>query len=158
MLLTGNGIFRDEILKFSHSDFACLMLISLPGFPRMKRNWLIVFLRKLPCWSVNVFFWPPGIWPYPQSKERSQPLGCKCCHIWSIQVCATGKGMVFKQFTMGWGIETRDLGCRIGYHFQGNWSIGWRFESRLGKPGIATQKYKKIKSVLFLAGLCQGPQ
>ena len=23
--------------------------------------------------------------------------------------------MVFKQFTMGWGIETRDLGSRIGY-------------------------------------------
>ena len=75
MLLTGNGIFRDEILKFSHSDFACLMLISLPGFPRMKRNWLIVFLRKLPCWSVNVFFDPQGFDRTPNPKRDHNPWG-----------------------------------------------------------------------------------
>ena len=26
------------------------------------------------------------------------------CHIWPIEVCAAVKGMVFKQFTLGWGI------------------------------------------------------
>ena len=70
MLLTGNGIFRGKILKFSHSDFACPMLISLTGFPRIKRNWLIVFLRKLPCWSVNVFFFYPQGFDCTRNPKR----------------------------------------------------------------------------------------
>ena len=126
----------------SHADF-------FPWISKNEKELVNSFPQKTALLVCECFFWPPGIWPYPQSKERSQPLGCKCCHKWSIQVCAAGKGMVFKQFTMGWGIETRDLGSRIGYHFQGNWSIGWRFESRLEKPGIASKKYKKVKSVLF---------
>ena len=84
MLLTGNGIFRGEILEFSHNDFACLMLISLCGFPRMKRNWLIVFLRKLPCWSVNALFDPQGFDRTPNPKRDHNPWeggGDKCCHM-----------------------------------------------------------------------------
>ena len=43
-------------------------------------------------------------------------------------------------------IHTSIFGSRIGYHFSGNWSIGWRFSFRLGKPGIATQnQIDKIK-------------
>ena len=59
--------------------------------------------------------------------------------------------MVFKPFILVWSMWIRELRSRTGYHFPGNWSIGfdWRFESRLGKLGIATQKYKKRKSVLF---------
>ena len=30
------------------------------------------------------------------------------------------KGMVFRQFSLGKGIEVRDLGARVGYHFLGN--------------------------------------
>ena len=40
------------------------------------------------------------------------------CHIWTIQVCAAVKGMVFKQLTPRQGIEIREFGSRIGYHFQ----------------------------------------
>ena len=30
------------------------------------------------------------------------------------------KGMVFRQFTVGKGIEVRDFGSTVGYHFLGN--------------------------------------
>ena len=68
-------------------------------------------------------------------------------HIWAIQVCAA----VFKQFTLGQGINQRVWVQNIGYHFPFK-LIDWLkilVQTRLGKPGIATQEYKKIKSVLF---------
>ena len=30
------------------------------------------------------------------------------------------KGMIFKQFSLGWGIEIKELCSRIGRHFPGN--------------------------------------
>ena len=30
------------------------------------------------------------------------------------------KGVIFKQFTLGQGIQIRTFGSRIGYHFPGN--------------------------------------
>ena len=47
--------------------------------------------------------------------------------------------------------KSESLGLEDGIIFHLNWSIGWRFKSRRGKPGIATQKYKK-KSNLFCFG------
>ena len=41
-------------------------------------------------------------------------------HIKAIWVCATVKDMVFKQFSLGQGIEIRGFWSRIGYHLPGN--------------------------------------
>ena len=30
------------------------------------------------------------------------------------------KGMVFRQFKVGKGVEVRDFGSKVGYHFLGN--------------------------------------
>ena len=37
-------------------------------------------------------------------KPSRAPGGGGYCHIWVIWVCAAGKGMVFRQFTLGQGI------------------------------------------------------
>ena len=33
------------------------------------------------------------------------------------------KGMVFKQFSLGWGIEIREVWSRIGYYLSGGSSV-----------------------------------
>ena len=38
------------------------------------------------------------------------------CHVWGIEGCATVKGMAFKQFTLGYGMQIKQFGSRIGYH------------------------------------------
>ena len=37
--------------------------------------------------------------------------------MWAMYVCAAVKGVVFKQFTLGWGTLIREFGSRRGYHF-----------------------------------------
>ena len=40
--------------------------------------------------------------------------------MYAIWVCAAVKGMVFKQFSLGQGIEIREFWSRIGYNLSGN--------------------------------------
>lgn len=42
------------------------------------------------------------------------------CYLWALQVCATVKGMVSKQFSLELDIEIIKFGSRIGYNFPGN--------------------------------------
>ena len=42
---------------------------------------------------------------YSKTRKKNRPPGGgEYCHIWAIKVCAAVKGMVFKQFTLGYGI------------------------------------------------------
>jgi len=50
-------------------------------------------------------------------RGRDTPIYNLQC-IW---VCATVKGMVFKQFGLGQGIEIREFWSKIGYQLLGNW-------------------------------------
>ena len=65
----------------------------------------------------------------------------------SIQVCAALKGIVFKQFTLGQGIQMREFGSRIGFHFQ---LINW-LEILVQNKGTGNchSKYKNRSTVKF---------
>ena len=52
----------------------------------------------------------------------SGPGGGGYSHILVIQVCATGKGLVFKPFTLGWGLVIVDNWSRIGSRLTGSLS------------------------------------
>ena len=41
-------------------------------------------------------------------------------HIQAIWICAAVKGMVFKQFSLGYGKEIREFWLRTRYHLPGN--------------------------------------
>ena len=57
--------------------------------------------------------------------------GGKLPYVGYIGMCHP-KGCGFQAVYSRTGYKIREFGSRIGYHFPGNWSIGWRFSSRLG--------------------------
>ena len=55
----------------------------------------VIFMWEYPLGDISAL----TVIEYPIVQFIQIPGGY--CHIWAILVCAAGKGMVFKQFTLG---------------------------------------------------------
>ena len=137
---------------FKHLFGGCWMMAckqSLFSFSFPKSTSTLDYLLRENRGSVNMLeqsetnLLIPSERASPQKfEERLNCLRAReagYCHIWAIEVCAAVNGMVFKQFTLGQDIKKR-------VWVQNRVSFSRELQSRLWKPGIAIQKYQKIKS------------
>ena len=95
-----------KLRNFSRGGLQILIL-RIPNCRSQEVTWSVIINDHYfyNTNSVEIIFrsWPLPIPLYSIHAPEGGGEG-GYCHIWAIKVCAAVKGMVFKQFTLGYGI------------------------------------------------------